>query len=267
MTGLTPTFLACWKNSYEPHLCPWSVIPTAGISSLAVSCSSGLTFAAPSSIEYSVCTWRCTSEAGDRAAAMCDLPPAEPRAAGQGMPRLACGAHVANQDRGKWPARRGRRPHRPGRASCAARAALAWVGCERSLTGHPRRRPDDTPAALIALFSCACCRRKPLAAGRGALTGSGIAPPRRAGGAAKGGRARSRLAATSPLGPQPRHRLRQVGRVAAGELHPVPVTWVAEGEPRRVQPLPVEAEPSGEHGIGAVQPVTHARVPDGLHVD
>src|SRR6266568_2164132 len=54
---------------------PWSVIATAAMPSLAVSANSGATFAAPSSMEYSVCTCRCTKDAEDRADAMRDLLP------------------------------------------------------------------------------------------------------------------------------------------------------------------------------------------------
>ena len=46
---------------------PWSVIATAGMPSRLASPSSSLTRAAPSSIEYSVCTWRCTNESDTRA--------------------------------------------------------------------------------------------------------------------------------------------------------------------------------------------------------
>src|SRR3546814_362628 len=42
---------------------PWSVIPMAGISRRWASATIGLTFAAPSSIEYSVWLCRCTNEA------------------------------------------------------------------------------------------------------------------------------------------------------------------------------------------------------------
>src|SRR5215218_1240381 len=41
---------------------PWSVMPIAGISSRCASASMGLTFAAPSSIEYSVWLCRCTKD-------------------------------------------------------------------------------------------------------------------------------------------------------------------------------------------------------------
>src|SRR3954470_19235161 len=41
---------------------PWSVIAAAGMPRRLASPSSSLTRAAPSSIEYSVCTWRCTNE-------------------------------------------------------------------------------------------------------------------------------------------------------------------------------------------------------------
>src|SRR3954452_25477560 len=41
---------------------PWSVIPIAGMSSRFASANIGATFAAPSSIEYSVWLWRCTNE-------------------------------------------------------------------------------------------------------------------------------------------------------------------------------------------------------------
>jgi hypothetical protein len=54
MTGFTPALPAAWKNSYAPNMLPWSVMPTAGMPRRAVSAISGLIFAAPSSIEYSV---------------------------------------------------------------------------------------------------------------------------------------------------------------------------------------------------------------------
>src|SRR4051812_26248445 len=41
---------------------PWSVIATAGMPRRWASTNRSLSRAAPSSIEYSVCTWRCTNE-------------------------------------------------------------------------------------------------------------------------------------------------------------------------------------------------------------
>ena len=64
MIGFTPDFEAVWKNSYAPNMFPWSLIATAGISCRATSANSLLFFAAPSSIEYSVCTCRWTKESG-----------------------------------------------------------------------------------------------------------------------------------------------------------------------------------------------------------
>jgi hypothetical protein len=41
---------------------------------------------------------------------------------------------------------------------------------------------------------------------------------------------------------------------------------VGEAEPDRVQPLPGQAQPGGQHGIGPVQPVAGTRVPDRRHM-
>ena len=41
---------------------PWSVMPTAGWPSAAAVATTSWMRAAPSSIEYSVCRWRCTND-------------------------------------------------------------------------------------------------------------------------------------------------------------------------------------------------------------
>ncbi len=62
MMGFTPAALACFQKSNAPNTLPWSVIATAGIFCSAAACTSGPTRAAPSSIEYSLWTWRWTNE-------------------------------------------------------------------------------------------------------------------------------------------------------------------------------------------------------------
>src|SRR3954453_5207486 len=62
MSGLTPASLACFQKSYAPNTLPWSVIANAGMPIRAVSLNKSFSRAAPSSIEYSVCTCRCTNE-------------------------------------------------------------------------------------------------------------------------------------------------------------------------------------------------------------
>ena len=47
---------------------PWSVIPSAGCPSAAAAATSSSTREAPSSIEYSVWTWRCVNESPTTAA-------------------------------------------------------------------------------------------------------------------------------------------------------------------------------------------------------
>ncbi len=54
MIGFTEVPLAtCW-NSYAPNMLPWSLIATAGMPWRSTSANMGLSFCAPSSIEYSV---------------------------------------------------------------------------------------------------------------------------------------------------------------------------------------------------------------------
>ena len=62
MIGLIPAAVAFFQKSYAPKTLPWSVIASAGISWRAASANRSLRRAAPSSIEYSVWTCRCTNE-------------------------------------------------------------------------------------------------------------------------------------------------------------------------------------------------------------
>ncbi|GAA3132155.1 hypothetical protein GCM10020001_062970 [Nonomuraea salmonea] len=62
MIGLTGEPEATFWNSYAPNMLPWSLIAIAGISSRSASLNSGFSFAAPSSMLYSVCTCRCTKD-------------------------------------------------------------------------------------------------------------------------------------------------------------------------------------------------------------
>ncbi len=58
MTGVMPASLACRWNSAAPYMLPWSVIATWVMPCLETSLNISLSRAAPSSIEYSVCTCR-----------------------------------------------------------------------------------------------------------------------------------------------------------------------------------------------------------------
>src|SRR5690554_939025 len=62
MIGLIPASVAVFQKSYAPKTLPWSVTATAGIPCSTAAAISGLTLAAPSSMEYSLCTCRCTKE-------------------------------------------------------------------------------------------------------------------------------------------------------------------------------------------------------------
>ena len=62
MIGLIPAAVACLTKSYAPKTLPWSVIASAGIPIRAASVNRSFSRAAPSSMEYSVCTCRCTKE-------------------------------------------------------------------------------------------------------------------------------------------------------------------------------------------------------------
>src|SRR5918994_3938004 len=62
MIGLMPASVACFQKSYAPNTLPWSVMATAGIPSPFAAWMSSPTRAAPSSIEYSLCTCRWTKE-------------------------------------------------------------------------------------------------------------------------------------------------------------------------------------------------------------
>src|SRR5712691_1582241 len=58
ITGVIPASLACRWNSAAPNMLPWSVIATCVMPWALTSLKSSLSRAAPSSIEYSVCTCR-----------------------------------------------------------------------------------------------------------------------------------------------------------------------------------------------------------------
>src|SRR6478609_9700589 len=62
MIGLMPASVAVRQKSNAPNMLPWSVTATAGIPCSTAASMRGLTRAAPSSIEYSLCTWRWTKE-------------------------------------------------------------------------------------------------------------------------------------------------------------------------------------------------------------
>src|SRR6266508_688835 len=63
MIGFTPCSPACLKSWIAPASEPWSVSPTAGISSSAARAASAGMRQAPSRIEYSEWTWRWTKGA------------------------------------------------------------------------------------------------------------------------------------------------------------------------------------------------------------
>ena len=56
ITGVMPASVAWRWNSAAPYMLPWSVIATWVMPWRATSLNSSLRRAAPSSIEYSVCT-------------------------------------------------------------------------------------------------------------------------------------------------------------------------------------------------------------------
>ena len=58
MIGLTPVPREWSKKSHAPNMLPWSVMATAGICCRATSANSAEFLAAPSRVEYSVCTCR-----------------------------------------------------------------------------------------------------------------------------------------------------------------------------------------------------------------
>ena len=60
MIGLSPAPRAFVKKSYAPKRFPWSVIAMADMPRRLASVIKSSSRAAPSSIEYSVCTWRWT---------------------------------------------------------------------------------------------------------------------------------------------------------------------------------------------------------------
>src|SRR5215213_5304993 len=62
MTGVRSASRAARYNSRTPYMFPWSVMPTAGCPSAAAVATTSPMRAAPSSIENSVCRWRCTND-------------------------------------------------------------------------------------------------------------------------------------------------------------------------------------------------------------
>ena len=58
ITGVMPASLACRWNSAAPYMLPWSVIATCVMPWFLTSANRSFSRAAPSSIEYSVCTCR-----------------------------------------------------------------------------------------------------------------------------------------------------------------------------------------------------------------
>src|SRR6266545_3309916 len=67
MIGRTPAAFACFQKSYAPKTFPWSVMASAGMPIRPASAKRSRSRAAPSSMEYSVCTCRCTNESAMRA--------------------------------------------------------------------------------------------------------------------------------------------------------------------------------------------------------
>src|SRR4051812_303975 len=65
MIGLIPCSLALDQNSKAPNTLPWSVMAIASMPSSAVRAKRSSSRAAPSSMEYSVCTCRCTNPSRD----------------------------------------------------------------------------------------------------------------------------------------------------------------------------------------------------------
>src|SRR6478735_3531917 len=61
MIGLIPAARALDQNSWAPNTLPWSVIAIESMPSSAVRSNMSVSRAAPSSMEYSVCTWRCAN--------------------------------------------------------------------------------------------------------------------------------------------------------------------------------------------------------------
>ena len=58
MIGMIPASRAAWYIGRTPYMFPWSVIPIAGWPSAAAAATTSPIRDAPSSIEYSVWTWR-----------------------------------------------------------------------------------------------------------------------------------------------------------------------------------------------------------------
>ncbi len=62
MIGLMPALVALFQKSYAPYMFPWSVMAIAAMPSASHWRNMSFSRAAPSSIEYSVCTCRCAND-------------------------------------------------------------------------------------------------------------------------------------------------------------------------------------------------------------
>jgi hypothetical protein len=80
MIGLMPASFAFLMKSYAPNTLPWSVIASAGMPISWQPLNRSPRRAAPSSIEYSVCTCRWTNESF-MPAELTALPPQKSRPA------------------------------------------------------------------------------------------------------------------------------------------------------------------------------------------
>ena len=117
MIGLTPCWPACLKSWIAPASDPWSVSPTAGISSSAARAASAGMRQAPSRIEYSEWTCRWTKSAANGRLIL---------GRRQDAPGFASGyAH-------RWPRIVGRRRSLEG----------GLVATRHCFPAHPRRVPD-----------------------------------------------------------------------------------------------------------------------------
>src|ERR1019366_8645 len=171
----------------------------AGISLLAHSANRSLSRAAPSSIEYSVCTCRCTNDP------LCPLAGLPARAAAMKYRLLQACCHE--------PARGGRFP-----AGTTVTGALTYWTRGKLAGALPPAGHSRTQHA----------RTVPPADSHDRV----VSPVR----------VRSKLsaimsAAPSRLRRQQFERMRQIRAVGAGELDPVTVSGMSEGQPHRVQPL------------------------------
>ena len=112
---------------------PWSVMPTAGWPSAAAVATTSVIRAAPSSIEYSVCRWRCTNDLAQR------RPPPRSTAVSRPVPQARCRqapvdeSHACNS-----------RPYAADRTRSASRrpsaAASAAGTCISAAVSEPWRR-------------------------------------------------------------------------------------------------------------------------------